>query len=179
MINAIVIFYALSALRRAEIELQHQYSRSEALIGAVMPSPIAERLKAGEERIADRIETLSVMFADLVGFTASVHHLPPEEVVDFLDQLVRVFDGLSERYRVEKIKTIGDSLHGGGWVRRRRRRGCSGDRPARSGDAGGDRPSAACLAAARRNCASASIAARRPQASSATRAFPTTCGAMP
>jgi adenylate cyclase len=109
VIIALVIFYALSALRRAEIELQHQYSRSEALIAAVMPPPIAERVKAGEEHIADRIETLSVMFADLVGFTESVHQLPPEEVVDFLDQLVRVFDGLSERFGVEKIKTIGDS----------------------------------------------------------------------
>ena len=34
-----------------------------------MPASIAERLKSGEERIADRIETLSVMFADLVDFT--------------------------------------------------------------------------------------------------------------
>jgi adenylate cyclase len=66
-------------------------------------------LKSGEEHIADRIETLSVMFADLVGFTESVHQLPPEEVVDFLDRLVRAFDGLSERFGVEKIKTIGDS----------------------------------------------------------------------
>jgi adenylate cyclase len=108
-INAIVLFYALSALRRAELELKHQYNRSEALIGAVIPAPIAERLKSGEERIADRIDTLSVIFADLVGFTEAVHHLPPEEVVDFLDRLVRVFDGLSERFGVEKIKTIGDS----------------------------------------------------------------------
>ena len=38
-----------------------------------------------------------------------MHHLPPEEVVDFLDRLVRIFDGLSERYGVEKIKTIGDA----------------------------------------------------------------------
>jgi adenylate cyclase len=109
VIIALVIFYALSALRRAELELQHQYNRSEALIGAVMPAPIADRLKAGEERIADRIDTLSVMFADLVGYTESVHKLPPEEVVDFLDRLVRVFDGLSQHYGVEKIKTIGDS----------------------------------------------------------------------
>jgi adenylate cyclase len=109
-IFAIVLFYALSALRRAEIELQHQYDRSEALLTAVMPSSIAERLKSGnEERIADRIETLSVTFADLVGYTESVHRLPPEDVVDFLDRLVRIFDGLSEQYRVEKIKTIGDS----------------------------------------------------------------------
>ena len=108
-INAIVLYYALSLLRRAEVDARHQYDRSEALIAAVMPSPIAERLKSGEERIADRIEILSVMFADLVGYTESVRRLPPEEVVDFLDRMVRVFDGLSAQYGVEKIKTIGDS----------------------------------------------------------------------
>jgi adenylate cyclase len=108
-IFAFVLFYALSALRRTELQLQLQNDRSDALIAAVMPSPIADRLKSGEERIADRIETLSVMFADLVGFTEAAHQLAPEEVVDFLDQLVRVFDGLSERFGVEKIKTIGDS----------------------------------------------------------------------
>lgn len=108
-IVAIVLFYALSALRRADLELQHQHERSEALIAAVMPPSIAERLKSGDERIADRIDTLSVLFADLVGFTEAVHHLPPEEVVDFLDRLVRGFDELSERHGVEKIKTIGDS----------------------------------------------------------------------
>ena len=99
----------MSALRRTELQLQLQNDRSDALIGAVMPAPIAERLKSGEERIADRIETLSVMFADLVGFTEAAHHLPPEEVVDFLDRLVRAFDALSARYGVDKIKTIGDS----------------------------------------------------------------------
>jgi adenylate cyclase len=108
-IVAIVLFYALSALRRADLELQHQHERSEALIAAVMPPSIAERLKSGDERIADRIDTLSVLFADLVGFTEAAHHLPPEEVVDFLDRLVRGFDELSERHGVEKIKTIGDS----------------------------------------------------------------------
>ena len=43
IINAAMIFYALAALRRAEVELQTQYERSEALIAAVMPQPIAER----------------------------------------------------------------------------------------------------------------------------------------
>lgn len=109
VIYAAILFYALSGWRRDELGLEHQKDRSDALIAAIMPASIAERLKSGSEKIADRIETLSVMFADLVGFTESVHHLPPEEVVDFLDRLVRVFDGLSERYGVEKIKTIGDS----------------------------------------------------------------------
>jgi adenylate cyclase len=108
-IVAVILFYAFSALRRADLELQHQHDLSEALIAAVMPTAIADRLKSNDERIADRIDTLSVMFADLVGFTEAVHHLPPEDVVDFLDRLVRVFDELSARHGVEKIKTIGDS----------------------------------------------------------------------
>jgi adenylate cyclase len=115
MINMIILiaallFYALAALHRAEVELQDQYERSEALIDAVMPQPIAERLKSGRgERIADHIEMLSVMFADLVGFTEAAHDLPPEEVVAFLDDLVRTFDALADTNGVEKIKTIGDS----------------------------------------------------------------------
>jgi adenylate cyclase len=104
-----MVFYALTALHRAEAELENQYTRSEALVSTMMPSSVAERLKSGaEQRIADHIDNLSVLFADLVGFTTAAHELPPEEVVDYLDGLVRAFDTLSERYGVEKIKTIGD-----------------------------------------------------------------------
>jgi adenylate cyclase len=110
VINAGLLFYALTALHRAEIGLQDQHERSEALIAAVMPPSIAERLKSGaQERIADRIDMLTVMFADLAGFTEAAHAVAPEEVVDFLDRLVRGFDALCEQHGVEKIKTIGDS----------------------------------------------------------------------
>jgi adenylate cyclase len=110
VINGALLFYALSALHRAEIELEDQYERSEALIATVMPSSIAKRLKSGrEDRIADRIDMLSVMFSDLAGFTQAARGLAPEEVVDFLDGLVRSLDELCEQHGVEKIKTIGDS----------------------------------------------------------------------
>jgi adenylate cyclase len=80
-----------------------------------MPQAIAARLKSGREaRIADKIDMLSVMFADLAGFTAAAHDLSPEEVVDFLDRLVRALDELCERYEVDKIKTIGDSYMAAG-----------------------------------------------------------------
>src|SRR5712671_1629719 len=108
IINAAIIFYALTLLHRAETDLEQQHERSEALIATVMPDAIAARLKASEARIADRIENLSVVFADLVGFTPAAHDLPPEEVVGFLDSLVRSFDALAEQHGVEKIKTIGD-----------------------------------------------------------------------
>jgi adenylate cyclase len=109
-INAAILFYALTALHRAEVELNDAHERSEALIATVMPPSIAARLKAGrEQRIADRIDQLSVMFADLAGFTEAARTLAPEQVVDFLDAFVRGLDALCERHRIEKIKTIGDS----------------------------------------------------------------------
>jgi adenylate cyclase len=115
MVNAIVIngallFYALSLAFRAREELGDQQERSEALIETVMPRTIAARLRsAGEDRIADRIETLTVLFADLVGFTGAAHDLAPDEVVAFLDRLVCDFDALADTHGVEKIKTIGDN----------------------------------------------------------------------
>jgi adenylate cyclase len=108
--NAAILFYALTALRRAEVDLRDQHERSEALIATVMPPSIAARLKSGRERrIADRVDLLSVLFADLAGFTEAARALAPEEVVDFLDALVCTLDQLCERHGVEKIKTIGDS----------------------------------------------------------------------
>jgi adenylate cyclase len=108
VVNSAMLFYALTALRQAELQLRDQNERSEALIQTVMPAPIGERLKSGEH-IADRFEMLTVMFADLVGFTGAAHDLAPEEVVAFLDRLVRRFDSMCDHHGVEKIKTIGDS----------------------------------------------------------------------
>jgi adenylate cyclase len=121
MINALTIFYALAALRRTEVELERQYARSSALVKTVLPPPIADRLISDSaQRIADRVENLSVLFADLAGFTRAAHDLPPEEIIDYLDDFVRTFDELCAAHGVEKIKTIGDcymavgGLSGGG-----------------------------------------------------------------
>jgi adenylate cyclase len=114
-IVAAVLFYALWSVEHAETRLDDQYERYVALISTVMPQSIAARLTSGrEERIADKIEMLSVMFADLAGFTEAAHDLAPEEVVDFLDELVRNLDALCEQHAVDKIKTIGDSYMAAG-----------------------------------------------------------------
>ena len=108
-VNCVIIFYAMAALRRAEINLENEYARSEALVTTMMPPSIATRLKVmPDQRIADRIECLSILFADLVGFTTAAHDLPPDQVVAYLDELVCAFDALCERFGTDKIKTIGD-----------------------------------------------------------------------
>ncbi len=110
LVNGVLIFYALTLLRRAQGDLQVALGRSDALLSILMPGPIAERLKTKPDAaIADRLDDVSILFADLVGFTAAAHDLPPEEVVSWLDGLVRDWDELCTEHGVEKIKTIGDS----------------------------------------------------------------------
>jgi len=108
--NALVVGYVLWALRRAELELQFEHDRSEALLTNILPVRIAERLKEGpDSRIADRHDRVAVLCVDLVGFTPVARHLSPEEVVGYLDTLFRRFDALIDKYGAEKIKTIGDA----------------------------------------------------------------------
>ena len=109
VVMSLVIFFAMATLRRAEVELEGQHVRSSALINTVFPPSIVARLTSGrEDRIADRIDGLTVLFADLVGFTSAARDLPPEAIIDYLDDMVRGFDRLCAMRGVEKIKTIGD-----------------------------------------------------------------------
>ncbi len=67
------------------------------------------RLNAGETLIADRFENVSILFADLVGFTPAAALMTPAQLVDRLNRLVSQFDLLALQLGVEKIKTIGDA----------------------------------------------------------------------
>jgi adenylate cyclase len=93
---------ALSALRS-------EHERAESLLLNILPGSIAERLKASPTTIADQFQAASVLFADVVDFTPQAERLPPAEVVGILDRLFSHFDDLAARYRLEKIKTIGDA----------------------------------------------------------------------
>jgi len=93
----------------AQYRLDEERARSEGLLRNVLPAPIAERLKAGETRIADRFERATVLFADLVGFTQLAAKLEPEALVAALDEVFSAFDDIAARHGLEKIKTIGDA----------------------------------------------------------------------
>lgn len=82
---------------------------NEMLLLNVLPQPIADRLKGGEKTIADEYPQASVLFADIVGFTAMTYKIGATKMVDILNQLFDSFDDLTEKFGVEKVKTIGDS----------------------------------------------------------------------
>jgi class 3 adenylate cyclase len=90
-------------------ELTAEKQTSERLLLNVLPGPIAERLKTGESLIVDRFENVSVLFADLVGFTTHASKTSPIELVTMLNELFSMFDRLAEQHGLEKIKTIGDA----------------------------------------------------------------------
>jgi guanylate cyclase len=88
--------------------LRAEQEKSEALLMNILPSSIAERLKAASQTIADHFDSASILFADVVDFTPLAQSLPPAETVGMLDQLFSRFDALVEQHGLEKIKTIGD-----------------------------------------------------------------------
>jgi adenylate cyclase len=84
-------------------------AKSERLLLNVLPEPVAARLKEEDGIIADAFSSVSVLFADIVGFTPLSERLPAPEVVALLDVVFARWDALAARHGVEKIKTIGDA----------------------------------------------------------------------
>lgn len=75
----------------------------------ILPDAIATRLKSGERNIVDEVSAASVMFIDIVGFTAIAAQTKPDSTVSLLNKLFSSFDSLVDVHGVEKIKTIGDA----------------------------------------------------------------------
>ena len=90
-------------------QIQGEREKSDRLLLNVLPAPIAERLKKGETSIADQYPEVTVLFADLVGFTALSAVIEPAEVVRLLNEVFTAFDFLAAKHGLEKIKTIGDA----------------------------------------------------------------------
>ena len=94
---------------RKNIEIATEREKSEELLLNILPAPIAERLKAGEQTIADKLHDVTVLFADIAGFTRFASTISPENLVSLLDKVFSEFDRLVEKHGAEKIKTIGDA----------------------------------------------------------------------
>lgn len=93
----------------AQRQLEAANQQNLELLLNILPEPIADRIRAGEGLIADRHEDVSLLFADIVGFTQMSSAMDPEELVRLLDQVFGVFDALVDASELEKVKTIGDA----------------------------------------------------------------------
>ena len=89
-------------------KLATERERSERLLLNILPLSITQRLKNSSDPIADYFEQASILFADIQDFTPICKKLSPRQLVDLLNEVFCVFDNITQKYGLEKIKTNGD-----------------------------------------------------------------------
>lgn len=95
------------AARTEQLRLERE--KSERLLRSMLPATIVDRLRRGETVIADHYPSATVLFCDLVGFTALADRLPAGRTVALLNTVFSALDGLTAAHDLEKIKTVGDA----------------------------------------------------------------------
>jgi len=109
VIGILGVLEDITRRKQAEEALRWEKERSEALLRNILPAAIANRLKQDTSSIAEQFDEVTILFADIVGFTPLSARMPATELVSFLNQIVSKFDELAYQHGLEKIKTIGDA----------------------------------------------------------------------
>jgi class 3 adenylate cyclase len=97
-------------------DIEKEKEKSDSLLRNILPDEIADELKKFGKSYARRHDEVTVVFADIVGFTQHAEKLEPELLINELDGLFRAFDNIVEKHGLEKIKTIGDAYMFAGGV---------------------------------------------------------------
>lgn len=116
VLNVIIVsslaFFQMRAFVRQRDEalrmLRLEQDKTDSLLCNILPRPIADILKDRPQTIAERYEAVSILFADVVGFTPLSAAVDAEEMVNLLNEIYTHFDNVVERYGLEKIRTTGD-----------------------------------------------------------------------
>ncbi len=89
--------------------LANEREKSDHLLLSIFPEKIADQLRHSNQSVADSFDNVTILFADIVGFTQYSNSMSPSELVHMLDEVFSEFDALVDKYGIEKIKTIGDA----------------------------------------------------------------------
>lgn len=103
------LYYGFLIYRESEISLAKEREKAEELLRNTLPEEIVEILKENPGSIAQRLDETTILFSDIENFTSLSERLAPDELVRILDRIFSSFDEVMERFRIEKIKTIGDA----------------------------------------------------------------------
>ncbi len=101
---------------QAQSEAEAERTKSEKLLLNILPSEIVQELKEKGHTLPVYYETVTVMFTDFKGFTKISETMAPQELVKELDGCFIQFDMIMDRFRLEKLKTIGDSYMAAGGI---------------------------------------------------------------
>jgi len=108
------LFVRVRFMRKSKAALQSEKDRSESLLHNILPADIAAELKEKGKVEARNFDMVSILFTDFKGFTAASSNLSASDLVKEINVCFQVFDGIMEKYDIEKIKTIGDAYMAAG-----------------------------------------------------------------
>ncbi len=105
----VIVLLFLGVVSSQRRSIKREKHKTEQLLHNVLPPSIAKRMLGGGQLIADNHPQVSILFADIVGFTKLSQRVSANELVQSLDRIFSAFDALAEKHALEKIKTIGDA----------------------------------------------------------------------
>lgn len=94
-----------AALKLVEVER----TKVGDLLNRVLPPAIAARMTEGQTHIADHLDEVTILFADIVNFTQMSRQMTADELVQRLEEVFSICDDIAGQFGLEKIKTIGDA----------------------------------------------------------------------
>ncbi|MFZ4931661.1 adenylate/guanylate cyclase domain-containing protein [Chryseobacterium sp. Mn2064] len=106
----------LNFVRKSSKALKIEKDRSEQLLLNILPEEIAEELKQKGSVNARDFNLVSILFTDFKSFTQTAEKMTPQSLVEEINVCFKAFDMISEKYHIEKIKTIGDSYMAAGGI---------------------------------------------------------------
>jgi adenylate cyclase len=90
--------------------------KTENLLANILPKKTADELKSKGKVTSSKFKLVTVLFADIEGFTKIAEQMNPDKLIDELDRFYFHFDSVVEKYNIEKIKTIGDAYMAAGGI---------------------------------------------------------------
>ncbi len=110
-----------SIINQRTEDLVREKEKTDNLLARVLPTDTASELKEKGKVNTQRFKMVTVLFSDIEGFTRITEHTNPENLIDQLDKFFLYFDSVVERFRIEKIKTIGDAYMCAGGIPKKNR----------------------------------------------------------
>ncbi|MBK7105886.1 MAG: hypothetical protein IPH62_11440 [Ignavibacteriae bacterium] len=96
-------------VKKRTSELEIEKNKSDELLHNILPASLVNELKINGRVKPRKFTNVSILFTDFKAFTYTTSVLPPEELVNELNDIFKSFDKLIDKYGLEKLKTIGDS----------------------------------------------------------------------
>ena len=109
LLFSVFVFKNYTTQKKTNTLLAKEKEKSEELLLNILPEEIAEELKEKGYAEAQQFDKVTVLFTDFVNFTQAGERMTPKELVEELDTCFKIFDGIIDKYKIEKIKTIGDA----------------------------------------------------------------------